>query len=79
MAAGKRETLTATRVSWPDAKTAELLTAARRYRPIPVYKEVPPKDWQDDSRDRWAPQRGDRCWVSNGAVVTVYAAASRRC
>jgi hypothetical protein len=36
-----------------------LTTQASRYEPLPVYKEVPPRDWQDDSHDRWgAPARG---------------------
>jgi hypothetical protein len=38
-----------------DALTAQ----ARHHKPIPVYKEVPAKEWQDNSRDRWgAPARG---------------------
>jgi hypothetical protein len=41
--------------------STELLARAERFKPLPVYREVPPKDWQDNSRDRWgagAPARG---------------------
>jgi hypothetical protein len=49
-----------TAVSRAQRDQLETLTAqARKYEPIPVYKEVPAKDWQDNSRDRWgAPARG---------------------
>jgi hypothetical protein len=55
--------------------SAELRARAERFKPlpIPVYKEVPAKDWQDTSHDRWgAPARGPqllgRQWTNGNCL-----------
>jgi hypothetical protein len=67
----RRAAKPAARVTWPDA---ELLARARRHKPIPAYKEVPPKDWQDTAQaDPWgARPRGhqvlNRTWAGGNCL-----------